>query len=193
MSLQHAPSTPTETICPSNQHLQRLAPPINSPNTVRSGQCIECPTKITIHGRGKLALRCKTCRREHRKLSNRLSQRRFKAKERAARMAKREAQAGTHAGRMTQSHARTRPKGIAATTKRRSTAEKTPGSAAQASRPQSRARQIRKRLHGHIGNGIIVRSEWAERIDGIDELFAALAAAQLRAENARRALDAAYG
>ena len=193
MSLQDAPSTATQTVCQSNQYLHRLAPPINSPNTIRSRQCIECPTKITIHGRGKLALRCKTCRREHRKLSNRLSQRRFKAKERAVRMAKREAQTGTHPGRMTQSQGRTRPKGIGEATKRRSTPEKTAGSAAQASRPQPRARQIRKRLHGHIGDGIVVRSEWAERIDGVDELFAALAAAQLRAENARRALDAAYG
>lgn len=45
------------------------------------------------------------------------------------------------------------------------------------------------RLFGPVGDGIVVRSEWAERVEAMDEMFAALAESRERRARAIALLE----
>ena len=189
MSLPLGPHDDVSTPRPINDHQRPLAKSNTSTVTLRTGKCIECPATISIRGRGKLPLRCGTCRVQHRRLSNRLSQRRFKAKARALRVARQQALRAVHPS--PKEGLRPEDKAKTTTTMRRSLSGRRPTQRTNpgAGRPQQRIRQVRKPLMGPIGNDVVVLSEWAERVAAIDEVFLALTAAQFRASEAQRVFD----
>ena len=164
-----------------------VSPVSAPPGKVRCGRCITCGAPVTIEGRGKLPLRCPPCRRERRRESNRLSQRRFKAKARAERARLRPVQPPAPAPRVA-SHSPPPARGAPRVARPPSVGPR----ARLSSALRSSARQPPRSLHGEVAPGLVVRTEYEERAGAVVELLESLRRARERAFESRLLLDRLY-
>ena len=165
-------------------------PPPHGPK-VRSGKCLDCPAIIMIQGRGKFPLRCSSCNVERRRESNRVSQRRFKAKVRHKRSLERDPPRIVRETPHLSS--RCREDSLAgsdfARTRRLSKSSRCLPRSRVSSQVRTSLRQSVTPLLGEVFPGVVVRTEWEERFDAAESIFIALGEARVREREAQCLLN----